>query len=89
MGTGKQLTKGLKEIKFVTGTVNPMGSNYDYMEPELGIIIEEKGQVKKGKDNFSQSMGRFSKIDYETKFSRTGLNFSSNIMSASMSGGIY
>ena len=36
---------GIKQVKNV---VVPMGSNFDFLEPDLGIIVEEKGKVKKG-----------------------------------------
>jgi hypothetical protein len=34
-----------------------MGSNFDMMEPDLGIIIEEKGKSKRGEMNFSTGPG--------------------------------
>ncbi len=48
LSKGKDLKKGLKDLKPIKNIVVPMGSNFDKMEPDLGVIIEEKGRAKKG-----------------------------------------
>jgi hypothetical protein len=48
LSKGKDLKKGLKDLKPIKNIVVPMGSNFDNMEPDLGVIIEEKGRAKKG-----------------------------------------
>jgi hypothetical protein len=52
-----------------------MGSNYDHMKPDLGVIMEERGKQKRGNLNFS-SLGKLSKHDYTEKFNKTSFNFS-------------
>jgi hypothetical protein len=54
-----------------------MGSNFEFLEPDLGIIIEERGKTKKGNQNFSILYGKYSKQDYTEKFSKTSFNFGS------------
>jgi hypothetical protein len=45
---GKDLKKCLKDKKHITKLIVPMGSNFDSIEPDMGIIIEERGKTKKG-----------------------------------------
>lgn len=37
-----------------------MGSNFDQMQPDTGIIIEEKGRTKRGNNNYSSLTGKLS-----------------------------
>ena len=41
-----------------------MGSNFDKMEPDLGIVVEEKGRTKRGNLNFSTHFGKYSLNEY-------------------------
>ena len=47
LATGKDFKKMYKNQKHISNIVNPMGSNYDQILPELGVILEEKGRSKK------------------------------------------
>lgn len=42
-----------------------MGSNFDKINPDLGITIEEKGRQKRGNLNFSTHFGKFSLPEYQ------------------------
>ena len=53
-----------------------MGSNFDHIEADVGIIIEEKGKQKIGDQNLSALYGKLSLQDYATKFSKTTIGFS-------------
>jgi len=44
LSKGKDLKKIFRDEKPVRNVVAPMGSNFDKMEPDLGVIIEEKGR---------------------------------------------
>lgn len=65
------------EVKHKTKEIFPMGSNFDKINPDLGITIEEKGRQKRGNLNFSSYFGKFSLPEYQSKFSKTTLNFQS------------
>jgi hypothetical protein len=58
-----------------------MGSNFDTMAPDLGVVVEEKGRTKRGNGNYSALMGKYSLSDYNAKFSRTSLQFSQTMTS--------
>ncbi len=53
LARGKDLKRCLKNVKHIKDLVVPMGSNFDSIEPDMGIIIEERGKTKKGNQNFS------------------------------------
>lgn len=38
-----------------------MGSNFDKIEPDMGVIVEEKGRSKKGQPSNSQILGKLSR----------------------------
>jgi len=57
--------------------IQPMGSNFDSIEPDLGVVIEEKGRQKRGQQAFSHLSGKISRQDYINKFNKTEFNFSS------------
>ena len=41
-----------------------MGSNFDMIQPDTGIVIEEKGRTKKGNANYASLNGKLSMQDY-------------------------
>lgn len=75
LASGKDLKKAFAGIKGVQDVIQPMGSNFDKLEPDSGVTLEERGRTKKGQLN-SQILGKLSKSDYQQKFSKTMLNFS-------------
>jgi hypothetical protein len=74
---GKELKKFFANVKGVQKVVVPMGSNYELMQPDLGVIMEEKGQQKKGNLNFSQ-LGKLSKHEYTEKYNKMSFNSKGN-----------
>ena len=58
--TGKDLKKAFAHIKPIQNPINPMGSNFDSITPDLGVILEEKGRSKKGAGNFAATNGKLS-----------------------------
>lgn len=58
--SGKDLKKAFSGVKPIQNLIVPMGSNYDTMQPDSGVMIEEKGRVKKGVHNISMQQGKYS-----------------------------
>eukprot|EP00347_Sterkiella_histriomuscorum_P006909 403350967 len=76
LATGKNLKLAFSGIKQVQNVIIPMGSNFDKMEPDTGVVIEEKGRTKKSQNSNSQVLGKLSRTDYSQRFSKTMFNFS-------------
>ena len=74
--TGKDLKRAFATTKLVKDPIQPMGSNFDRIEPDQGVTIEEKGRTKKGSQ--SQSVLGMTRTDYMSKFNKTSLNYSTN-----------
>jgi hypothetical protein len=41
------------------------GSNFDYMRPEVGVIVNEEGKLKSGGIDYYRQFGKISKYDFE------------------------
>ncbi len=48
LATGKDLKKVFAHLPKVQEVVVPMGSNFDKLEPDTGVVLEERGRSKKG-----------------------------------------
>lgn len=45
----------------------PSGSCFDIIQPEVGVVFQEQGKIKKGDNNYYNAFRKFSKYDYDSK----------------------
>ena len=65
MREGKELKEVLKNQKAMKSVIQPMGSNFESLLPEIGVTAQEKGEVKKA----NSKEHRITFQEYKEKYS--------------------